>query len=390
MTSPITQFQNAMQCIYGPFESLSNEQISDWDPPPMAEGHRGRYLWTDGFAVVNFITLYKECSDRKYLSLAQRLIHTVHETLGRTRDGTARLPGATDEYPLKGGLRIGKHHATGPDADGQYHHYLTIWMFALNRMSIAAKDKWYNDQAISLAKAIHPHFMINRDSPRPRMFWKMSMDLRSPLVGSEGNLDPIDGYVIFKLLQKTAGEPVLAQEISEYKKILDTKWRHYVSEDPLDLGMTLWTAHWFNGVEEWATTLTNRAFDCLCNSDPLALLSLDILFEEDRYFESRLRYRLAFREFGTCMGIGCYDRGEEWSQRAERIMSAWQKRNLMTSTSEQLQAITMVMFASALIPGGKGDSCDTNLMSSVPKRVSGRLGGVGIRGWIFSGRNWIG
>jgi hypothetical protein len=33
-------------------------------------------------------------------------------------------------------------------------------------------------------------------------------------------------------------------------------------------------------------------------------------------------------------------------------MAAWQKKDLMSSTSEQLQAITMVMFASALIPGG--------------------------------------
>jgi hypothetical protein len=137
-------------------------------------------------------------------------------------------------------------------------------MFALNRMSIASKKEWYNDQAISLAKAIHPRFMIDRDSPRPRMFWKMSMDLKSPLVFSEGNLDPIDGYVIFNLLQQTAGSDVLAQEIGEYKKILDTKWQHYTSDDPLDLGMTLWTAHWFNKKEDWATALTGRAFRCLC------------------------------------------------------------------------------------------------------------------------------
>jgi hypothetical protein len=137
-------------------------------------------------------------------------------------------------------------------------------MFALNRMSIASKKGWYNDQAISLAKAIHPHFMIDRDSPRPRLFWKMSIDLKSPLVFSEGNLDPIDGYVIFNLLQQTAGSEVLAQEISEYKRILDTKWQRYTSDDPLDLGMTLWTAHWFNKKEEWATVLTERAFRCLC------------------------------------------------------------------------------------------------------------------------------
>jgi hypothetical protein len=214
ITSPLTQFRNALQSIYGPFESLDAKAMALWTPPPMAESHRGRYLWTGGFAVVNLITLYRECSDTKYLSLAKRLIHTVHGTLSRTRDGTARLPGATDEFPPKGGLRIGKYHSTGSDADGQYHHYLTIWMFALNRMSIAAKDKWCSDQAISLAKVIHPHFMVTRDSSRPRMFWKMSMDLQTPLVRTEGNLDPIGGYVIFNLLQKTAGNACLIVSVS--------------------------------------------------------------------------------------------------------------------------------------------------------------------------------
>jgi len=265
-TFSFSRFTNAMERIYGPFESISSDQVATWTPPPMTEGHKGRYLWTDGFAVVNFITLYKQTADTKYLTLASRLIRTVHDILGRTRDGSARLPGATDEWPLRGGLRIGKHHASGSDGDGQYHHYLTVWMFALNRMTIASKDKWYNDQAISLAEAIHPKFMIHRDSSRPRMFWKMSMDLSKPLVHSEGNLDPIDGYVIFKLLQRTAGTNVLEREISEYKKILETKWRRYVSDDPLDLGMTLWTAHWFDKEEEWATILTQRAFACLCMS----------------------------------------------------------------------------------------------------------------------------
>lgn len=262
--SKLNQFRTAMRQIYGSFDTLSLAQSRTWTPPELTEGHRGRYLWTDGFAVVNFLTLYKESGDNKYLELARQLIHTVHNVLGRTRDGTARLQGATEEYPLKGGLRIGKHRDSGSDADGQYHHYLTIWMFALNRMSIASSESWYNNQAISLAKAIHPRFMVNRDSSRPRIYWKMSVDLQSPLVASEGNLDPIDGYVILNLLQKTHGEPVLQQEISEYKKILDTKWQHYYSDDPLDLGMTLWTAHWFDKEQEWATVLIERAFHCLC------------------------------------------------------------------------------------------------------------------------------
>jgi hypothetical protein len=48
--------------------------------------------------------------------------------------------------------------ADGPDGDGQYHHYLTLWMFALNRMSLASGDRRYNDSAIALAKAIHGPF----------------------------------------------------------------------------------------------------------------------------------------------------------------------------------------------------------------------------------------
>jgi hypothetical protein len=136
------------------------------------------------------LTLYKETGEDKYLAFAQSLVRTVHDVQGRTRDGKSRLLGATDENPLGGGLRIGKEEAAGSDGDGQYHHYLTLWMFALNRLSVAAKDPSYNAQAISLAKAIHPHFFVNRSSSHPRMVWKIAMDMSRPLVHSEGNLDP--------------------------------------------------------------------------------------------------------------------------------------------------------------------------------------------------------
>lgn len=137
----------------------------------MKEGHRGRYLWTDAFGVLNFITLARETSQPHYLTLAGILVETVHETLGRTRDLSARLPGATDLSPLSGGLRIGKEEASGSDGDGQYHHYLTLWMLALNRLSIASGQKKYNDQAVTLAKAIHPAFVYQQDAPRPQMVW---------------------------------------------------------------------------------------------------------------------------------------------------------------------------------------------------------------------------
>jgi len=157
---------------------------------------KGRYLWTDAYGVVNFITLHKCTGDARYLDQADRLIKEVHDVLGKDRAGRHRLGNSTEEEPLKGGLRIGKEDAEGtPDGDGQYFHYLTKWAFALNRMSIARDSSNYNNWAIQLIKAIHPRFVAERgEGLPPRMFWKMSIDLSYPQVDSEGNLDPFDGY----------------------------------------------------------------------------------------------------------------------------------------------------------------------------------------------------
>lgn len=41
-----------------------------WRPQPYAEG-KGRYLWTDAFGVINFITLHKETGESRYLDQVQ-------------------------------------------------------------------------------------------------------------------------------------------------------------------------------------------------------------------------------------------------------------------------------------------------------------------------------
>ncbi|KAI9045738.1 uncharacterized protein KD926_007039 [Aspergillus affinis] len=354
----LRRFQQAQESIYGDFNSISDPR--HWSPPPNLGGHRGRYLWTDAFGVINFLTLHRETAlqqtspvpNDRYLILACRLVETVHEILGRTRDGLNRLPGATDTNPLGGGLRIGKPDATGPDAEGQYHHYLTVWMFALNRLSLATGDPIYNRQAVALAQVIHPRFFVGRESARPRMVWKMAVDLSAPMVVSEGNLDPVDGYVVFRLLQaaaKQAGEGiVLADEIVDYRRIMRRRGEHYVSEDPLDLGMTMWTVHWFVEKEEWATRLAGQADE-----------RVDDLFEVERYFERSIKSRLAFREFGTCLGLQCIS--EQLSEKegavdlkahADSILDFWEPyMEQSLGTPEDLRPITKVMYASALLPG---------------------------------------
>ena len=255
----LQKFEDAMQRVY----AYESQDPAKWRPPPNSGGYQGRYLWADAFGVVNFLTLYREKKDHAYLLYAESLISTVHNVLGRTRDGIARLPRATDENPLGGGLRIGKEEETGPDGDGQYHHYLTIWMFALNRMSKATRDQNYNNQAIALAQAIHARFLVDRDSPQLHMVWKMCVDLNHPLVKSEGSLDPINGYVVFRLLQATAEtktheKAVLDEEISDYERIMERKGRQHVSGDPLDLGMSLFIVQWVPE-DDWAEDLKH---DC--------------------------------------------------------------------------------------------------------------------------------
>jgi hypothetical protein len=227
-------------------------------------------------------------------------------------------------------------------------------MFALNRLTVFSGEKQYNDQAIALAKAIHPAFVYNRSSPRPRMYWKMTMDLQKPLVHSEGNLDPVDGLVVFSLLQRTDGidSTVLKDEIDDYKRVTETKWRGYTSSDPLDLGMTLWTAHWFAKEEEWAQGLIHRA-----GRDTEQ-------FWASSYFKRRMDHRLAFRDFGLALGMRCglAQSDPKWTERADSILHSWERAGLVPeprdsneagmNAEEDLIPISCVMYAAAVAPGG--------------------------------------
>ena len=69
-----------------------------------------RYLWTDAFGLILLVSLYEELGEARFLAEAERLVAEVDRVLGRER-----------------GIRIGEE----PDRDGQYFHYLAMWLYAL-------------------------------------------------------------------------------------------------------------------------------------------------------------------------------------------------------------------------------------------------------------------
>ena len=268
-----------------------------------------RYLWTDAFAVCNFLGCHRETGDPRALVLARALVDQVHHTLGRHRSDDRRtgwisgLPEADGEHhPTLGGLRIGKPHperAPGEpldeeaewDRDGQYFHYLTKWMHALDQISRATGEPRYGTWARELGETAYRRFVYGDRAPR--MYWKMSIDLQRPLVTSMGHHDPLDGYLsCTQLATSAAPGPDLADARRDFARMIDRT--SLGTADPLGIGGLLADAH--------------RA-SVLDQERPLIAAILDGAELGLRRYVDRpdlhapAAQRLAFRELGLAIGL---------------------------------------------------------------------------------------
>jgi len=287
-----------------------------------------RYLWTDAFAVCNFLELYRQTNDEQYRELALNLVYQVHNVLGRHRSDDLRTGWISSlgeqegrKHPTKGGLRIGKGmnecRADDPydeqlewDRDGQYYHYLTKWMHALNRVSRATGDSIYNRWAIELAKTVHARFTyVPSSGGQKRVYWKMSIDLSYPLVPSMGHHDPLDGLITYLELQATAEQGSrksarldLSAEIADMVDMCEGK--SWVTDDSLGLGELLSTSYKLaqliicEGIEQ------ADLLDVLLASSLIGLQS----YERRNILNHPADYRLAFRELGLSVGLHAIER----------------------------------------------------------------------------------
>jgi len=266
-----------------------------------------RYLWTDAFGVVLLVSLYEELGETAHLDEAEWVVAEVERVLGRAR-----------------GIRIGEE----ADRDGQYFHYLAMWLFAL--AVLGRHIPRYRQSGIDLVHQIHDAFLV----PAHGVIWKMKEDLSGPYPGyGLGALDAFDGYVSYRLLD----EEGLSREITDMRALIERITPSLVITQDLGIGMMLWMTHFFPA-EDWAQVQHARC-----------LAMLDHMWIEDSYFcrEPTLpTTKFAFTNYGVSVGLQSVGATPE---RVERLNAFFESYRAGDEYDEA--AITHVMACSSHFPG---------------------------------------
>lgn len=352
-----------------------------------------RYLWTDAFAVCNFLEIHRQSGEKTWKGLTVKLVDQVHYVLGRHREDDPRtgwISGLSEEegniHPTRGGLRIGKSlnerkpaerydESSEWDRDGQYYHYLTRWMHALVRTGRVTGDPVYIQWAAELAESAHEGFVHTLPSGAKQMYWKMSIDLSYPLVPFMGQHDPLDGLVLYSQIKAAAEDmgsgavPQLDWQIAEMAQIVADK--NPMTTDPLGIGGLLCDAFKIaqmihrNGFSE------TRLLEDILQASLYGLKA----YSSDSSLNSPPEYRLAFRELGMAIGLHAlesldlfikdnpekiFDRLQSqlsglrnYTGLAEKIESFWlMPENMNVRSWKDHEDINRVMLATSLIPNG--------------------------------------
>jgi hypothetical protein len=176
-------------------------------------------------------------------------------------------------------------------------------MHALYRLSRATDDPRYLQWSRELAIRAHDAFVYRVAGGAKRMYWKMSIDLRRPLVASMGQHDPLDGLITCLELRSdtdTANDS-LSPAIEDFEAMCEPA--NWETEDPLGIG----------GVLDAAARLARLIFQQGAPQQELlehllrqAALSLQRLGRA-AVFAQPAHYRLAFRELGLSIGLHAFE-----------------------------------------------------------------------------------
>ncbi|MGI9327612.1 MAG: hypothetical protein ACR2PZ_20505 [Pseudomonadales bacterium] len=346
-----------------------------------------RYLWTDAYAVCNFLALWQRSGDPEYLELARGLVTQVHHCLGQHRSDDVRsgwISGMSElqaeAHPTAGGLRIGKplperalhepqDERTEWDRDGQYFHYLTKWAHALLNMTQATGEASFGRWAAELMAVAYHRFRALDDPPR--LHWKMRIDLSTPLVSGSSAHDVVDGAVTCLALA--------ADDYSNYDETLATTTaallrmcdeQRLQTTDPLGLGGLLFDACRLARLPA-RLPITNR--ESLLRTILETAVQGLAHFARSPLMRTPATERLAFRELGLVIGLkglfllrdsfapfptcGSFLlRLREYDELSSHLLAFWsQPEHRHTALWLAHEDINSVMLATGLVPEGVFD-----------------------------------
>ena len=204
---------------------------------PVAQSPR-RYLWTDAFAVCNFLELCERTGDQKYRCYASELIDQVHRVLGRHRSDDVRkgwISGLDDEkgYHNQRWVALGLANLLRErgankfmdeqrewDRDGQYFHYLTKWIHALCQVAFSPATMKMSAGRANWQKQLSEAFACRSENGEIiGVYWKMSTDLSRPLVPGMGLHDALDGFITLREVQRAIAKvPGYSPELSGFNQ----------------------------------------------------------------------------------------------------------------------------------------------------------------------------
>lgn len=266
-----------------------------------------RYLWTDAYGVILLVSLFDKLNKKSYLNQAEGVVASVDQVLGRSR-----------------GIRIGE----APDRDGQYFHYLTMWLHALEVLGRYIPE--YRREGVDLVRQIHEPFLVRGQG----VIWKMQEDLSAPYPGfGFGALDAFGGYVAYNMLDRG----LLVSEISDMRALIDESAAHLEITQDLGLGMMLWMCHFFPE-ERWAMQQRQRSLNML-----------DRMWIANGYYcrEPLLaQTKFAFTNYGISIGLQAVAERSDHVQQIHKFFERYRSGDEYDNA-----AITHVMACSAHFPG---------------------------------------
>jgi hypothetical protein len=310
-----------------------------------------RYLWTDAYAVCNWLGFFVEAGDEEAKKLAIELVDETHHVLGRHRPDDVRsgwISGLDEErgarHPTVGGLRIGKplpERAPGErfdsrlewERDGQYFHYLTRWLVALDSVAHVTEDSRYRQWALELAHSAFARFSVrDENGSLVGLRWKMNIDLSRPLIPSMAPHDALDGYLVYERLQSRPAQgdaDALSEEIQSLSQLC--VGRDWSTDDPLGIGGLLSDAHALA-----KTMAADRLKEPILLAGLLrsALTGLRSIAWRGA-LEAPAEQRLPFRELGLAIGLHAVPRIEVLIEHAPE---AFANRRELRSTLEAIDA----------------------------------------------------